>query len=216
MVMADLHVARRHVAAGGRPRVPRATSGYLYDDQIRFTVGLTLRSFSTFDLPFSFGFYLMLAVLIGLPMALAEPKRLRSKLFFLALPLIAVALLYSFVRGAMLGLAVGLLYLAFHRYKLLVFGIPLVLVAALFIPSGATLTNAVFGVEQPRRPHHLVVGPARPDRRQPVRHRHRHDRRRGGPGPRCSRTRTPTSRSNPTTRTSRSRSSSGSSGSGCS
>jgi O-antigen ligase len=122
-----------------------ASLGYLYDDQIRFTVGLTLRSFSTFDLPFSFGFYLMLAVLISLPMAMAEPRRLRSKIFFIALPLIGVAMLYSFVRGAMLGLAIGLLYLAFHRYKLLVFGIPLALAAALFIPAGATLTNAVFG-----------------------------------------------------------------------
>ncbi len=119
--------------------------GYLYDDQIRFTVGNTLRSFSTFDLPFSFGFYLMLAILISLPMAMAEPKRLRSKIFFIALPLIGVAMLYSFVRGAMLGLAVGLLYLAFHRYKILVFGIPLVLAAALFIPAGATITSAVFG-----------------------------------------------------------------------
>ena len=124
-----------------------ANMGYQYDDQIRFTVGLTLRSFSTFDLPFSFGFYLMLAVLIGLPMSMAEPKRLRSKIFFIALPLIGVAMLYSFVRGAMLGLAVGLLYLAFHRYKLLVFGIPLVLAAALFIPAGATLTSAVFGAK---------------------------------------------------------------------
>jgi O-antigen ligase len=122
-----------------------ADLGYTYDDQIRFTVGLTLRSFSTFDLPFSFGFYLMLAILIGLPMSMAEPKRLRSKVFFLALPLIGVAMLYTFVRGAMLGLAIGLLYLAFHRYKVLVFGIPLVLAAALFIPAGATLTTAVFG-----------------------------------------------------------------------
>jgi O-antigen ligase len=47
----------------------------------------------------------------------------------------------------MLGLAVGLLYLAFHRYKLLVFGIPIVLVAALFIPSGAAVTGAVFGAQ---------------------------------------------------------------------
>lgn len=122
-----------------------ADLGYTYDDQIRFTVGLTLRSFSTFDIPFSFGFYLMLAILIGLPMSMAEPKRLRSKIFFLSLPLIGVALLYTFVRGAMLGLAVGLLYLAFHRYKVLVFGIPLVLAAALFIPSGSNLTTAVFG-----------------------------------------------------------------------
>ena len=122
-----------------------ANLGYRYDEEIRFTVGLTLRSFSTFDLPFSFGFYLMLAILIGVPMALAEPKRLRSKVFLLSLPLIGVAMLYTFVRGAMLGLAVGLLYLAFHRYKILVWGIPLALCAALFIPAGATLTSAVFG-----------------------------------------------------------------------
>jgi hypothetical protein len=118
--------------------------GYEYDENIRFTVGLTLRSFSTFNLPFSFGFFLMIAILAVLPMALADPRRLRSKVFFVCLPLFAVALVSSFVRGAMLGLAVGLLYLAFHRYKLLVYGIPLVLVAALFIPSGATVTGAVF------------------------------------------------------------------------
>jgi putative inorganic carbon (hco3(-)) transporter len=119
--------------------------GYLYDENIRFTVGMTLRSFSTFNLPFSFGFYLMLAVLIALPFALAEPKRVRSWFFFFSLPIISLGLMFSFVRGAMLGLAIGLLYLAFHRYKILVFGIPFVLVAALFIPSGATLTGAVFG-----------------------------------------------------------------------
>jgi O-Antigen ligase len=118
--------------------------GYAYNDNIRFTAGFTLRSFSTFNLPFPFGFYLMLAVLVGLPVSLAQPRRLRSKLFFLSLPIIATGLFFSFVRGAMLGLAVGLLYLAFHRYKLLVYGIPLVLVAALFIPSGTNLTTAVF------------------------------------------------------------------------
>ncbi len=118
--------------------------GYAYDDNIRFTTGLTLRSFSTFDLPFAFGFYLMLTILIGLPMALAEPGRLRNRLFFLSLPLLSVALLFSFVRGAMLGLAVGLLYLAFHRYKILVYGIPLVLLAAIFIPSGTNVSTAVF------------------------------------------------------------------------
>ncbi len=118
--------------------------GYAYDDNIRFTTGLTLRSFSTFDLPFAFGFYLMLTILIGLPVALAEPGRLRNRLFFLSLPLLSVALLFSFVRGAMLGLAVGLLYLAFHRYKILVYGIPLVLLAAIFIPSGTNVTSAVF------------------------------------------------------------------------
>ena len=118
--------------------------GYAYGDTIRFTSGLTMRSFSTFNLPFPFGFYLMLAILIALPMSLAEPRRLRSKIFFVSLPVLVLALLYTFVRGAFLGLAIGLLYLAFHRYKYLVYGIPLVLVAALFIPSGAALTSAVF------------------------------------------------------------------------
>lgn len=118
--------------------------GYAYNETIRFTAGMTVRSFSTFNLPFPFGFYLMLAVLIGLPMSLAEPRRLRSKVFFAVLPVLLLGMFFSFVRGAMLGLAVGLLYLAFHRYKVLVYGIPLVLVAALFIPSGAALTNAVF------------------------------------------------------------------------
>ncbi len=118
--------------------------GYAYNDTIRFTAGMTVRSFSTFNLPFPFAFYLMLAILIGLPMALAEPKRLRSKIFFGSLPLVLLALFFTFVRGAMLGLAIGLLYLAFHRYKLLIYGIPVILVAALFIPSGAALSSAVF------------------------------------------------------------------------
>jgi O-antigen ligase len=118
--------------------------GYAYNDTIRFTVGMTVRSFSTFNLPFPFAFYLMLSILIGLPMALAETKRLRSKIFFITLPIVLVALFFTYVRGAMLGLAIGLLYLAFHRYKVLVYGIPIVLVAALFIPSGAALSSAVF------------------------------------------------------------------------
>ena len=118
--------------------------GYGYTENIRFTSGFTMRSFSTFNLPFPFGFYLMIAILIGFPMALAEPRRLRNKIFFVSLPLVATALLYTFVRGAMLGTAVGLLYLAFHRYKFLVYGIPIVIVAALFIPSGSNLTGAVF------------------------------------------------------------------------
>jgi len=123
------------------------TLGYVYEDNIRFTSGMQLRSFSTFNLPFSFGFYLMLVILIALPMALAEPRRLRSKLFFLSLPILSIGLLFSFVRGAMLGLAIGLLYLAFTRYKILVYGIPLVLVATLFIPSGANVSAALFSSE---------------------------------------------------------------------
>jgi putative inorganic carbon (hco3(-)) transporter len=118
--------------------------GYAYNDTLRFTAGFTLRSFSTFNLPFPFGFYEMIVILAALPMAMAEPRRLRSKVFFVLLPVLMLGMFFSFVRGAMLGLAVGLLYLAFHRYKVLVYGIPLVLVAALFIPTGAAFTTAVF------------------------------------------------------------------------
>ena len=56
----------------------------------------------------------------------------------------------------MLGLAIGLLYLAFTRYKILVYGIPLVLVAALFIPSGANVSTAVFSAHELPGPHRLV------------------------------------------------------------
>jgi len=118
--------------------------GYEYDEAIRFTSGFRLRSFGTFNQPFPFALYLMLAVLLAVPFALAEPRRLRSRLFVLGLPVITAALVLTFVRAAYLGLAVGLLYLAFHRYKLLVYGIPLALVAFAFLPTGTTFTEAVF------------------------------------------------------------------------
>lgn len=116
--------------------------GYEYDETIRFTEGFRLRSFSTFNQPFPFAFFLMIVILLVLPFALAEPRRLRSKIFFLASPLLASGLVLSYVRAAFLGLAIGLLYLAFHRYKLLVYGIPLILVAMLFVPTGSSFTRA--------------------------------------------------------------------------
>lgn len=118
--------------------------GYEYDEAIRFTSGFRLRSFGTFNQPFPFALYLMLAVLLVTPFALAEPRRLRSRLYVLALPVIAAALVLTFVRAAYLGLAVGLLYLAFHRYKLLVYGIPFALLAFAFLPTGTTFTEALF------------------------------------------------------------------------
>lgn len=116
--------------------------GYQYDETIRFAANFRLRAFSTFNQPFPFAFYLMLVVLMVTPFALSEPKRLRSKIFFISIPLIAQGIISSYVRAAVLGLAVGLLYLAFHRYKLLVYGIPLVIVAALLLPSGSSFTRA--------------------------------------------------------------------------
>lgn len=118
--------------------------GYEYDEAIRFTSGFRLRSFGTFNQPFPFALYLMLAILVVTPFALAEPRRLRSRLYALSLPVVAGALVLTFVRAAYLGLAVGLLYLAFHRYKLLVYGIPFALLAFAFLPTGTTFTEAIF------------------------------------------------------------------------
>jgi hypothetical protein len=119
-----------------------AAWGYPYNEVIRFTSGFRLRSFSTFNQPFPFAFYLMLTVLIALPDALDNPKRLRNRIFLFSLPLIGMAMIFSYVRGAWLGLGIGLLYLAFHRYKILVAFIPLAFAALLFLPGGSSFTDA--------------------------------------------------------------------------
>ena len=57
-----------------------------------------MRSWSTFTQPFPFAFYVMLVVLIGIPCALAQPKRLRSRLFWLATPLYVLGIVSALVR----------------------------------------------------------------------------------------------------------------------
>ncbi len=110
--------------------------GYEYNSTLRFAGGF-LRSFSTFDNPFGFGYFLMLVLLIGLPHALARPDRLRSRLFILTLPLLVAALASTFVRGAWIGLLVGLAYLGWVRFPRVLLGLPLVLVGLLLLPTGA-------------------------------------------------------------------------------
>jgi hypothetical protein len=114
-----------------------AALGYEYNSTIRTTRGL-LRSFSSFDNPFAFGFFLMLVLLIGVPHALARPDRLRSRLFLLTLPVYLGALASTFVRGAWVGLLVGLGYLGWARFSPLLLGLPLVLVGVLLLPSGVS------------------------------------------------------------------------------
>jgi hypothetical protein len=108
--------------------------GYEYNKTIRFT-GHFLRSFSTFRLPFDFGFYLAMVIVIGASVSLREPRRPRSILFFLSLPVMSAGLLFSFVRGAYLVVAVGILYLALIRFRWLFLGVPIVLVLLLMIPG---------------------------------------------------------------------------------
>ena len=129
VITALIGLAQQAVGAG------RLVSlGYEYDKTVRFT-GHFLRSFSTFRLPFDFGFYLALVIVIGTSVSLREPRRVRSVLFFATLPIVTAGLLFSFVRGAYLVVGIGLVYLAVTRYRWLFTGVPVLLLLLLFIPG---------------------------------------------------------------------------------
>lgn len=123
--------------------------GYEYNTAIRFT-GSFLRSISSFNQPFGFGFFMMLVLILGVTHALAQPSRLRSRLFLLVSPVLVLALGFSFVRGAWIGLAAGLGYVGLTRFRVLLLGVPVVVVAALLLP--ADVASAAFasssGVER--------------------------------------------------------------------
>jgi hypothetical protein len=116
--------------------------GYDYNSVLRFNGGF-LRAISTFALPFSFGFYLMMVIVICLPVALADLSRRRNRWFVALCPLLAVGLVTSIVRAAMLGLLVGLLYLGIRRFRsVLAVLVPLGLAALFFVP-GSSATSAL-------------------------------------------------------------------------
>jgi putative inorganic carbon (HCO3(-)) transporter len=108
--------------------------GYQYNSTIRTSHGL-LRAFSTFTQPFPFAFYLMLVVAIALPVALGDRGRLRNRLFLWCLPLVGLGMLVTIVRGAWLGLALALAYLAFRRHRALFLLVPVGLLALAFLPG---------------------------------------------------------------------------------
>lgn len=107
--------------------------GYEYNTAIRFS-GSLLRSFSTFTQPFPFGLFLCLVLLVGIPVALADVRRLRNMMFLVLTPVLVVAMASSVVRGAFLCAAVGALVLAVWRYRLLVHGLIPLLVALVLLP----------------------------------------------------------------------------------
>jgi hypothetical protein len=113
--------------------------GYEYDETIR-TAGGLLRSFSTFNQPFPFGFYLMLVLLLGLPVALADLRRARNIVFLMTVPVLLVGMLSSIVRAAVLGFAVGAVWLWAHRYRHLAHLVPPTLAVLIFIPPSTLAT----------------------------------------------------------------------------
>lgn len=108
--------------------------GYPYNTVIRFS-GSHLRSFSSFSQPFPFAYFLMLVILLGLSVAMAQPHRRRSFLFFCSLPLLFAAIALTFVRGALLGIAAGAIYLVVRRYRKVLWAVPILLVMLLYLPA---------------------------------------------------------------------------------
>jgi hypothetical protein len=111
--------------------------GYAWNTNIRLAGGF-VRSFSTFEQPFPFGFFLMVVILVGVAVALADRSRLRNRLFLLTLPVMVLALAATLVRGAWLGLGVGLVYLGIRRYRVLFLIAPMALIVLLYLPGSLT------------------------------------------------------------------------------
>jgi hypothetical protein len=111
--------------------------GYQYNSVIRFT-GSLMRSWSTFNQPFAFGFFLMLVLLIALAAALDDRGRRRSVITFTATPVLLAAMFFTVVRTAWIGLAIGVSYLAVRRYRRMLRLLPMV--------AGLAAVAAVIGL----------------------------------------------------------------------
>lgn len=109
--------------------------GYEWNSAIR-TAGGNLRSFSTFDQPFPFAFFVMVVLLVCGSVALADPRRLRNRLFLWASPVLVAGMASAIVRGALLGFVVGAAWLVLRRFRFLLrIAVPVVLLA-LLLPGG--------------------------------------------------------------------------------
>ncbi len=118
--------------------------GYEYDEVVRFA-GSFLRSFSTFGQPFPFAYFVMVVILLCLPVALEDRRRLRNRVFLATLPVLLLGMSSAVVRGAFLGLAVGALYLGMVRYRVLAHALlplPLVMTGVLLSGAGVAMFSA--------------------------------------------------------------------------
>jgi hypothetical protein len=92
--------------------------GFEWNTALR-TSGGRFRSISTFAQPFPFAYFVMLVLLVGGAVALDDPRRRRNRLFLAVTPVLVAGMLTAVVRGAVLGLVAGLLYLGWSRYRAL-------------------------------------------------------------------------------------------------
>ncbi|APE35085.1 hypothetical protein BOX37_15280 [Nocardia mangyaensis] len=134
--IAAFGVAQQAIGGAGLARM-----GYEYNETIRFAGGV-LRSFSTFNQPFPFAFYLVTVLLVGGSVAMAHPRRPRNRMFLMATPILLVGLAATVVRAALVGLLVGVLVLAVVRYRqelkyALLGGVGLIVVGAFAMSSQA-------------------------------------------------------------------------------
>ena len=112
--------------------------GYEYNTNVRFASGL-LRSFSTFNQPFAYAFFVMAVILVGVPVALEDRRRIRNLLFLVSVPILAAGMVTAVVRAALLGLVIGSLWLLVHRYRFLAHAFVPAFVIAVLLPSGVAL-----------------------------------------------------------------------------
>lgn len=112
--------------------------GYRYNDVIR-TIGpdLQLRSFSTFEQPFPFAFFLAFALALTLPVALTDVRRRRNQLFLLLVPVVFAGLASAVVRASLIAVLVMVIYFAIRRYGPVLAMIPLALAALVMVPTDA-------------------------------------------------------------------------------
>lgn len=109
--------------------------GYGYNSNVRFAAGI-LRSFSTFNQPFAYAFFVMMVLLVGIPVALENHRRLRNIVFLAAVPLLALGMVTAVVRASLLGFVIGAAWLLVHRYRVLIHALVPALIAILLLPSG--------------------------------------------------------------------------------
>lgn len=117
--------------------------GYEFGKQVR-TSGPLFRTFSTFNQPFGFGLYVMVALLVGGAVALAEPRRRRNRVFLWLWPIMAVVMATSVVRAAIIGLVVGVIWLAALRFRYLI--APLVTIAVVAVAAFPLLPKSATSV----------------------------------------------------------------------